>query len=65
MRVLSGGEKVRVLLSRMMIMGSNVLMFSLDLLLAAALYYVPVINEWFYPQLAKKQLGRKAVVDKA
>jgi ATPase subunit of ABC transporter with duplicated ATPase domains len=27
MRVLSGGEKVRVLLSRMMIMGSNVLMF--------------------------------------
>ena len=25
MRVLSGGEKVRVLLSRMMIMGSNVL----------------------------------------
>ncbi|MCM1105612.1 MAG: ATP-binding cassette domain-containing protein [Blautia sp.] len=27
MRVLSGGEKVRVLLSRMMIMGSNVLLF--------------------------------------
>ena len=27
MRVLSGGEKVRVLLSRMMIMGSNVLIF--------------------------------------
>ena len=27
MRVLSGGEKVRVLLSRMMIMGANVLMF--------------------------------------
>ena len=27
MRVVSGGEKVRVLLSRMMIMGSNVLMF--------------------------------------
>ena len=27
MRVLSGGEKVRALLSRMMIMGSNVLMF--------------------------------------
>lgn len=29
MRVLSGGEKVRVLLSRMMIMGSNVLMFEI------------------------------------
>jgi ATPase subunit of ABC transporter with duplicated ATPase domains len=27
MRVLSGGEKVRVLLSRMMIMGSNILIF--------------------------------------
>ena len=27
MKVLSGGEKVRVLLSRMMIMGSNVLIF--------------------------------------
>nr|WP_304306296.1 acyltransferase family protein [Bifidobacterium catenulatum] len=42
-----------------------VMRLPLDLLLAAALYYVPVINEWFYPQLAKKQLGRKAVVDKA
>lgn len=42
-----------------------VMRLPLDLLLAAALYYVPVINEWFYPQLAKKQLRRKAVVDKA
>ena len=37
----------------------------LDLLLAVALYHIPVINEWFYPQLAKKQFREKAVVDKA
>ena len=27
----------------------------IDLAFAALLYYVPVVNEWFYPQLAKRR----------
>ncbi|WP_368105745.1 acyltransferase, partial [Bifidobacterium dentium] len=34
---------------------SFVVRLPIDLAFAALLYYVPVVNEWFYPQLAKRR----------
>lgn len=34
---------------------SFIVRLPIDLIGAAVLYHIPVINEWFYPQLAKHE----------
>ena len=41
-----------------LVLTSFIVHLRIDLIGAVVLYHVPVINEWFYPQLAKKKLGK-------
>lgn len=38
-----------------LVMLSFIVRLPMDLIGAALLYHIPVINEWFYPQLTKKK----------